>query len=236
MIPPAIYNHSGERIAFSSVPGAPDNRDLVVLGHGLTSDRERPWSQGLATALQQVGVHSIRIAFSGNGESDGRFEDSNISKEVEDLGAVFDALSSWRISYVGHSMGGAVGVIRAAQDPRIHRLVCLAAMTHCDEFVERMFGDHQAGQPMLDKPHCPFSEALRADLLATGSTTRYAQRIRVPWLIVHGSEDDVVPLVHSQDLHAAAPESTELVVLDGVDHVFDGPGLKRMIAAVLAWW
>ena len=40
-----------------------------------------------------AGIPALRFSFSGNGGSEGRFEDSCITKEVEDLGAVIDALA-----------------------------------------------------------------------------------------------------------------------------------------------
>jgi pimeloyl-ACP methyl ester carboxylesterase len=233
--PDELRNAHGERLSFTFTPGAPGGEDLVVMGHGVTSDRDRPWSEGLAAALAEHGIASLRIAFSGNGESEGAFADSTITKEVADLGAVLDACEGWRTSYVGHSMGGAVGLLRALVDDRIHALVSLAAVTHTREFVDRVFGHLSEGDPMLDKPHCPFSLALRADLEALGSLAARAREVRVPWLAVHGDEDEIVPLGHSLDLLAAGGDRLEFVRLDGVDHSFSGAGLGRMIGVVTPW-
>ena len=102
----------------------------MVIGHGVTAHKDRPFLVALAEGLSRAGIAALRISFSGNGASEGRFEDSNISKEVEDLGAVLDALPGRALAYAGHSMGGAVGVLRAARDPRIRALVSLAAIVH----------------------------------------------------------------------------------------------------------
>jgi hypothetical protein len=234
MIPDPLRNAQGERLATTFVPGRAGDRELVVIGHGLTSDKDRPWSEGLSRRLQQAGIASLRLAFSGNGDSEGRFEDSNITKEVADLRAVLAALPEWRTAYVGHSLGGAVGVVCAAGDPRLRALVTLAAVTHCAEWVEHLFGRLAFGSPLLDKPRCPYGPALKADLLAIGSTAEYAPQVAVPWLIVHGTQDEVVPIEHSLDLCAAAREA-QLVRLEGVDHSFTGAGLDAMLAAVVPW-
>jgi pimeloyl-ACP methyl ester carboxylesterase len=232
------------------VPGAADSRALVIIGHGLTSDRERPWSQALSAALQAEGLASVRIAFSGNGDSEGRFEDSNITKEFADLGAVLDAVAPPQdddrgrhgpIAYVGHSMGAAVGVLRAARDDRLAALVSLAGMVHTAEFMERLFGHLAPGEPMLEKPSCPFSLALRDDLTGIGSVVERAPDIRVPWLLVHGTADDVVLPRDSRDIHARAADNSRLVELDGVDHSFSRPlvpggeGLDAMLEIVVPW-
>jgi len=231
---PPIRNAQGELIATTYVPGADGRRDLVVIGHGVTSDKERPWSEALSAGLAVEGIASLRIAFSGNGESEGRFEEATITKEAGDLGAVLDAFPEARTSYIGQSMGGAVGVTFASEDPRLAALVTLASVTHTAAFCERMFGDLQPGQPMLDKPHCPWSANLRDDLHRLESIAPRAPRVGCPFLIVHGTEDDVVPVQDSHDLHAAAPGS-ELVVLEGVDHAFSDAGIPRLVEAVVPW-
>jgi pimeloyl-ACP methyl ester carboxylesterase len=230
-----IHNAHGERIAFTFVPGQSDRRDIVVIGHGLTSDKERPWSVGLSNALRERGIASLRISFSGNGESGGDFLDSTITKEVEDLGSVLDALPQWNVSYVGHSMGGAVGLLRAAKDQRIRNLVSLAAITHSAEFFQHMFGQLGLGVPLLGKAQCPLGQPLRADLLANQPTLEAARSITVPWLVVHGSSDVVVPVQHSIDLNAAANGQAEFVLLEGADHSFTQVGLGKLLETVIPW-
>ncbi len=228
-----IRNEHGERIAFTYTPGS--TNDVVVLGHGVTSDKERPWSEALSNALAVQGIATLRIAFSGNGESEGSFADSTITKEVADLGSVIDALEGKRVSYVGHSMGGSVGALRAAIDDRIHCLVSLAAIAHTREFVERVFGHLNEGDAMLDKPHCPYSFALRDDLVQLDTIVSRARNIHVPWLLVHGTADDIVPFTHSRDVLAVAGWNASLVVLDDVDHSFTEGGLPQMLGAVVPW-
>jgi pimeloyl-ACP methyl ester carboxylesterase len=240
--PPEIRNAHGERIACTWTPGADDapaaaRHRLVIIGHGLTSDRERPWSRALAEALAPHGLSSLRIAFSGNGDSEGSFLDSCITKEVDDLGAVLDAAeeAGYLCAYVGHSMGSAVGIVRAAADPRIRAFVGLAGIAHTAEFVTRMFGHLRPGDPMLDKPGCPFGETLRDDLLALGAVVDLAPSVKGPWLLVHGTADEVVPVTDSRDLAAASRGRARLTELPGVDHSFTGDGLPAMVEVVVKW-
>ena len=123
-----IRNRQGERLDLAHHPASGGGADLVVIGHGVTANKDRAFLVALAEGLAASGIAALRVSWSGNGDSEGRFEDSTISKEVEDLGAVLDALGDHRIAYVGHSMGGAVGVLRASRDERIGALVSLAGM------------------------------------------------------------------------------------------------------------
>ncbi len=240
--PDEIRNGHGERLACTWTAGAADasapfRRRLVVIGHGLTSDRERPWSRALSESLAEQGLSSVRVAWSGNGDSEGAFTDSCITKEVDDLGAVLDAVdeAGFRCAYVGHSMGAAVGVLRAAHDPRVRALVGLAGISHTAEFVTRMFGHLRPGDPMLDKPHCPFGDVLRADLLGIGGVVDRARSVRVPWLLVHGGSDDVVPVRDSRDLANASGGRARLVELPDADHSFTGDGTAALVETVVPW-
>jgi alpha/beta superfamily hydrolase len=244
IVPPeVIRNAQGERLDFSYQPAAGRGAQsrspgaIVVLAHGVTAHKERPLLIALADALSQAGLASLRLSFAGNGGSEGRFEDAVPSKEVGDLGSVVDALEQsgvGGIAYVGHSMGGAVGVLRAAIDPRIACLVSLAGMVHVHACMQAQFGHLAPGAPMLDKPECPWSPALADDAAGIGSVTAQAARIRVPWLLVHGDADELVPYQDALDAREAAGGRPELVTLPGIDHRFNG-ALPQVIDAVVPW-
>lgn len=236
-----IRNAQGERLDYTAVEGNPAN-DLVVIGHGVTGNKDREWAVSLATALGRAGWPAMRLSFSGNGGSEGSFRDSTISKEVEDLGSVLDAVAGKAdetergVVYVGHSMGGAVGVLRAARDHRIRRLVSLAGMVETEAFAERKFGDLVPDRDLMwDKPECPLSSAFMEDMRAIGSTLPVAATVKVQWLLVHGTADEVVPLDDSRRAQEAAGETARLIELPGVDHVFSGEGTGVMVEHVVAW-
>lgn len=231
-----IRNKQGERIDHSFHPGAPEKRNIVVIGHGVTGNKDRPFIVTLADGLAKAGIAALRVSFSGNGASEGAFADSTVSKEVDDLGAVLDKLGGWRVAYAGHSMGGAVGVIRASSDSRIQFLISLAGMVHTHAFAQREFGGVTPGEGfMWDEPACPFSKAYIDDMARIGSVVDKAPRIKVPWLLIHGTEDDVVPLQDSLDICAKANEPRQLVQLAGASHVFAGDHTALMVERVVGW-
>jgi fermentation-respiration switch protein FrsA (DUF1100 family) len=235
-MPAIIRNTQGERLDYTYHAGARVDAPIVVIGHGATGHKNRPFLVALAEGLAQAGIAALRISFSGNAGSEGRFEDSNISKEVEDLGAVLDALPRRTIAYAGHSMGGAVGVLRASRDPRIRFLVSLAAIVHARAFAERAFGNLAPGTGlMFGKPGCVLSQAYLDDLSEIGSVIHHVDEVTVPWLFVHGARDALVPIGDSYDAYGRARGPKQLVVLDEADHVFE-PGLTpRMVEAVTDW-
>ncbi len=230
-----IRNAQGELLDYTYSPARDGSTALVVIGHGVTGNKDRPWTVALADALSEAGIPAMRLSFSGNGASAGHFGESTISKEVEDLGAVIDAVGERRIVYAGHSMGGAVGVLRAVRDPRITLLVSLAGMVHTQDFAQRKFGDLKPGDCMWEKPECPLSQEFLDDMRSIATVVELGASVSIPWLLVHGTADEVVPLRDSTDIRAAAEGRPELVELPGADHVFSGRGTADMTAAVVPW-
>jgi len=229
-------NSSGERIDLTyhaEKPGA----TLVIFGHGVTGDKDRPLIVALAEGLSARGWPSLRISFSGNGESEGRFEDSTITKEVADLQSVLETVPDFvRVAYVGHSMGSAVGVMTAAKDVRIHLLVSLAGMAYTKDFVEREFGDVTPGAGfMWDDEDCPLSEAFVKDLTSIGNILPLAEKVSQPWLFVHGTADDVVPVKDGRDAHAAAVCRKQWREIEGAEHMFSPSQYPEIIDAVDDW-
>lgn len=230
-----ITNALGEQIEYTYHTA--DGEALAVLGHGVTGNKDRPFVVALANGLAAAGVPALRISFSGNGDSGGHFQDSTISKEVDDLGAVLDAVGDRRAGYVGHSMGGAVGVICASNDNRLNWLVSLAGMVHTEAFAQREFGDvtPDCGH-MWEDDDCPLSQAYMDDMATIGSVVDRGGNIDVPWLLVHGTEDDVVPLQDTHDIVAKAAEpKPRLVEIDGADHVFSDAATAIMVSTIVGW-
>ena len=236
-LPAAIRNRQGERLDFTLHQGAADSREMVVIGHGVTGNKDRPHLVALAEGLAAAGIPALRLSFAGNGSSEGEFAASTITKEVEDLGAVLDALPGWNITYVGHSMGAAVGVLRASRDARIKRLVSLAGMAHPAEFAQREFGAQQPGKDfMWYDEDCPLGETFMRDMAAIPDVADAARAITAPWLLVHGTADDVVPIGDSEALvQAVGAERVSFVRIDGANHGFAEAHTPVMVAAVINW-
>ncbi len=228
-----IRNTQGERLDYTVHEG--HSEGLVILGHGVTGNKDRPFVVALAEALAGAGATTLRLSFSGNGGSEGRFQDSTISKEIADLGSVLDAVRQRPVCFIGHSMGGAVGVLRAAMDRRIHWLVSLAGMVHTQAFAEREFADATPDVGcMWEEQSCPLSSTYMDDMAAIHSVIDKGIEVQVPWLLVHGTEDDVVPLQDSRDIVARGPQA-HLQELEGANHVFSDAATAPMIDVVVPW-
>jgi pimeloyl-ACP methyl ester carboxylesterase len=233
---PEFRNRAGERLDTAFHPATREDA-LVILGHGVTGNKDRPLLVALAEGLAARGWPCLRISYSGNGGSEGEFRDATITKESGDLRAILDALPrGLKIAYAGHSMGGAVGLMTAAEDPRIRVLISLAGMVRTDDFLDREFGavtpDHGC---MWDDPACPLSRHFADDLRSIGDLFDQAAAVAVPWLLIHGTDDDVVLIEDSRDAYDTAEEPKKLVEIAGAGHSFDEKSYPQVVAEVAAW-
>lgn len=234
-----IRNQRSEKLDYVFHGAAGDPKAFVVVGHGVTGNLDRPWAEGLCAALAAAGFNALRFSFSGNGNSEGDFRECTVSKEVDDLGAVLDAVDAEGFSpvcYAGHSMGGAVGVIRASRDERIKLLISLAGMVYTAKFAEVEFGEETPDEGcMWEDENCPLSSAFVNDMKSVDNVLGLAEKIAAPWLLVHGTEDDVVPIGESREIVEKAGGEAKLVEIEGANHVFGNEGLQPMIGAVTGW-
>ena len=86
-----IINSQGETLDYTFHDPGNQSRDILIIGHGVTGNKDRPFVVALAEAVAAEGMAVLRFSFSGNGSSAGDFRNCTISKEVEDLKIVITA-------------------------------------------------------------------------------------------------------------------------------------------------
>ena len=231
-----IENKHGESLDFSFHAGDKLNT-FVVIGHGVTANKDRELLVALAEGLADRGWPCLRFSFSGNGSSGGKFEESTISKEMEDLDAILKTIPQEKhVAYIGHSMGGAVGVKKAGTCLSIRCLVSLAGLTHSAEFVDREFGDVVPGEGcMWEDEGCPLSQDFVDDLRGIENTLDAAAKVFQPWLLIHGEADDVVPIKDSEDAYAAARCEKKLIRIPDAGHMFGKESYRSIVEAIDEW-
>lgn len=231
-----IKNRAGEKLDVADHAGTRQDA-LVILGHGVTGNKDRPLLKAIAEGLAAKGWPCLRFSFSGNGLSEGRFEDSTIHKEIEDLAAVMQAVQQEKkIAYVGHSMGAAVGLLSAKKRMPLQVLISLAGMVRTADFLAREFGDVTPGEGnMWGEEGCPLSATFVNDMRGIGDVLDAAAEIVQPWLLIHGTDDDVVPVADSRDAFAAAVCEKRLMEIPGEGHSFSEESYEQIVNAIDSW-
>ena len=219
----------------------------VLLCHGFTGTRFETHRMfvKMSRLFEDVGIASCRFDFIGSGESDGDFIDMTVQREVEDALAVLEHITGLdfadfhRLGIIGLSLGGTVASLACGQS-RSFKAACLWAPV---AFPAPLFLDPMgdAARNSLkrrgwidqggDKLGLPFFEELTVlkpvEAMASAG---------IPVLILHGSQDTVVPMDHGRAYQRAC-NGARLVAVNQADHTFNSVAWeKRVLDKTLEWF
>ncbi|MCZ4242466.1 alpha/beta hydrolase family protein [Pedobacter punctiformis] len=161
------------------------------------------------------------------------FAENTISKELFDVNAVLDFIQKiygdhTEINLIGHSRGGGLSIIEAANDLRINKLITWSSIADFSSLWKKEQEAEwlETGQIYVTnartKEQMPLNKTLLEDFDAHAETMNIvnaAKRINIPWLIVHGSDDINVSFEVAQSLANANPNS-RLVKIENANHVY----------------
>ena len=223
--------------------GAGERCPLVLVIHGFTGHMEEEHIVAMARAMNEVGYATLRVEMYGHGQSDGEFRKHTLYKWLTNALTAIDYARS--LDFVtdlylcGHSQGGLLVMLAAAMERDvIAGLIPLSPACMIPELARRgeLLGT------AFDPDHVPEVLETWDGLKLDGNYLRVAQAIRVedaiarydgPVLIVHGDDDEAVPLRYGVEA-ARAYRNATLAVIPGDDHCYTRH-LDQAVAAVREW-
>lgn len=235
----------------------PDNTQsptpVILFAHGFKGYKDWGAFNLMAEDFANAGFIFIKFNFSHNGgtvEQQIDFPDleafgqNNYSIELDDLGLVIDNLFEGKflekdkidyanISLIGHSRGGGIAVLKAAEDARITKLITLAGV---DDFKSRF----PTGSTLEEwrkngiaytlnsrtKQEMPHDFQFYEDFIVNENRLTIklqAETLKIDHLIIHGEADETVKVDAAKRLHNWSPKST-LKIIENAGHTF---GMKH---------
>ncbi|MFH0884556.1 MAG: alpha/beta fold hydrolase [Candidatus Micrarchaeota archaeon] len=241
-----FHNPSKDTIvAILSLPDKQNGKGIVLL-HCFTCTKHHRIMRNLADCLSENGFTVLRFDFSGNGESGGKLEDTTYSKMLGEVRAAVTLLESRGIKHIGvagHSMGAMLSLLAAQQDKRIAAVGFISGSSQAAR-VREVFpadaiekaekeGSSEAfvyGRNILLKKEFLFD----VERFNVGHAAAVLGR---PLLIIHGTEDEIIPFFHARQIHSWAQEPKTLELMEGVDHLFrDEIHLRKLQGIVCSWF
>jgi len=228
------------------IPEGPPPRTAIVLVHGFKGYKDWgffPWAAEQLAADRHA-VVSFNLTGSGIDSDPHTFSDleafaaNTYSREQSDIARMLEAVQGDllprapdRVGLLGHSRGGAGVVLQAASAEAsgspIHAVVTWAAVGNLDRWDEATREEWRAsGRIFVMNSRTGQQMPLGVELLEDFEANRArldvkaaASRVRVPWLVVHGSSDETVDPGEGRALAREAPEA-RLVLVHGAGHTF----------------
>ncbi len=223
---------------------AQKNAPVVIFAHGFKGFKDWGAHNLMAQYFAENGFRFLKFNFSHNGTTTDSptefkdliaFSDNTFSIELEDLNTVIDfvcggsAMPSVQGVYlIGHSMGGGIGIVKAAEDARIKKLVTMASISSFRNLWPKEIEAQWRLSGILYMPNkrtgqqMPLKSTLLDDLDKNPGRLDIAAKaaaVTQPWLIVQGDADTSVPPAHAKELKSAQPNA-ELLIIHGADHTF----------------
>jgi alpha-beta hydrolase superfamily lysophospholipase len=230
------------------MPAGPDPAPGIVLVHGWESSRDRTLPH--AQVLQAIGMHVLTIDVRGHGANPPEALPMSVGEYALDTRAAVTALRArpevTTIGILGHSMGAAGSLVATAQDPDVDAVIAVAAPADPHRLTRQTF--RLAKLPIPGFVAWPLAWLTtrvylqpRGHTVASISATHAARAIRVPVMLVHGTDDGVVPVGDLARLAAARrdarPEAvTETLTVEGGRHswLYEFPEYRAAIGRFLA--
>jgi pimeloyl-ACP methyl ester carboxylesterase len=206
--------------------GTPRGVTVVYL-HGIADNRDS--GNWIAERLVPKGFDVLAYDGRGHGESTGKFCSFGVF-EKQDLRRVLDALGVRRALLIGGSLGAAVALQAAPDDPRVIGVVAASSFSDLESIArDRAPLTMREGQI---REALALVEKQAGFAVADASPVRAARRTRVPVFVIHGADDRETSAEHSKRLFAALAGPKKLRIIEGAGH--NGP-LSMVWGEVEKW-
>lgn len=206
----------------------------VIYIHGFPSHCESHSSKRICRALRFCGFLVLAFDVSNTMISDGNFENKRMSKEAEDICYAIDFLEKnykyKQVVLLGVSTGAVEACLYAYKDKRIDKVILLGGESDLKEAVHYDFTDEQIkdfqkkGVIIYHAPekwhHGKKLNRAFYDEFFTLNLEKAIKKYKNPLLIIHGGNDEAVPVSNAHELYAMANEPKKLVIIKSADHRF----------------
>ena len=223
-----FQNNEGETLSGRlEMPADRHPHNFAIFAHCFTCTKNLLAVKNISRALTANGFAVLRFDFTGLGESEGDFEDTNFSGNVSDLIAASRFLET---NYkaptllIGHSLGGAAALFAAAEIASIKAVATIGAPSspvHVKHlFKSTLHEINESGKALVNLSGRDFTIKKQfLDDLENKSLATVVENLRKPILILHSPQDDTVGIKNAEAIYKAARHPKSFISLDGADHL-----------------
>lgn len=226
-----------------SLPDRPVTHS-ALFAHCFTCSKDIPAAKRISSALAARGIAVLSFDFTGLGHSDGEFENTNFSSNVEDLRAAARALAE-RVAppslLVGHSLGGAAVIAAAPTLPSVTAVATIGAPSD-PEHVQGLFRDavpeiNDRGSAEVDLAGRSFTITKQfVDDIGNASLHGALLNLDAALLVMHSPVDEIVSVSNAAEIFKAALHPKSYVSLDDADHLMRRVADAEYAASVITAW
>lgn len=216
----------------------------ALFAHCFTCSKDLQAAGAISRALNRHGIAVLRFDFTGLGESEGDFADTNFSSNVDDLVVAADFLAEHHKApriLVGHSLGGAAVLQAASRLDTVQAVSTIGApfdpehvTRHLEDSVEEIESKGEARVTLAGRTFTIRKQFL--DDLAAAKMEETIRTIDRALLIFHSPLDQTVGVDNAGQIFQAAKHPKSFISLDDADHLLTNPADAEYVGVVLGAW
>ncbi|WP_299185423.1 bifunctional alpha/beta hydrolase/OsmC family protein [uncultured Aquimarina sp.] len=226
------------------LPADQHPHNFALFAHCFTCNKNLGAVRNISRALTSQGFGVLRFDFTGLGESEGDFADTNFSGNVEDLIAAADFLAKEYQApslLIGHSLGGAAAIFAATKINSIKAVATVGAPsdpTHVQHLLKSGLPEIEAnGKAVVNLSGRDFTIKKQfLEDLENKSLPLVAKNLNKALLVLHSPQDTTVGIKNAEEIYHAAKHPKSFVTLDGADHLLMRKEDSLYVGKVIAGW
>lgn len=238
-------NPHGEKLAAKiEFPVNQHPHTFAIFAHCFTCNKNLTAVRNISRALNLEGIAVMRFDFTGLGESEGDFADTNFSSNVEDLVHAAEYITQTYQApslLIGHSLGGAAVIKAAALLPSIRAVATIGAPfdpSHVSHLL-------QSGLPEIEKTGIAevaiggrkftVKQQFLEDIKEQNQRD-VLQTFKKALLVMHSPQDRTVAIENAFHIYTAARHPKSFISLDGADHLLSNKEDSHYAGCMIANW
>ncbi len=226
-------------------------KPIVIFSHGFKGFKDWGAFDLVAEQFADAGFVFVKFNFSHNGTTIDHpvdfvdleaFGNDNISIELDDLGVVMDWVCSDNfplskeeynrdeIYLTGHSRGGGIAILKAAEDDRVKKLCTWGSINELGKYWAQEEMDKIKKEGVIFIPNSrtnqmmPIKWQMYEDYFTNRDRLFIPDAVRklsIPFLIIHGAKDETVPVASATEMQHWN-KAAELLIIENGNHNFGG--------------
>lgn len=216
----------------------------ALFAHCFTCGKDIAAASRISRALAAQGIAVLRFDFTGLGNSDGDFSNTNFSSNVQDLLAAAEKLKQQYQApqlLIGHSLGGAA-VLSAAHQIESVKAVATIGAPATARHVKHLFQSEsetiaKQGEALVGIGGRKFliKNQMLDDIDKYNSTAQIA-RLDAALVVFHSPVDTIVSIDQAAEIYQAAKHPKSFISLDNADHLLSKAADAEYVGKTLAAW
>lgn len=215
----------------------------ALFAHCFSCSKNIKAAYHISHSLAHKGIAVLRFDFTGIGDSEGQFEDTNFSSNVDDIvdasNYLVDHYESPKI-LIGHSLGG-TAVIKAAKSLKDLKAIVTIGSPFKPSHVEKIITNSGETDKQMDYSIKLGNKTFKIkkqflDDLKNSDINDDLSSLNKALLVMHSPFDNVVSIDSASDIFLKAKHPKSFISLDNADHLLSEQSDSIYVGKLISEW